>query len=534
MNHSNQQFRDLFDASPDPIAITRIADGRIVLINREFARISGYSEQEVAGRDPVSLGIWPNPEERLNCLAHLQRYGELRSVELTFRSKSGETAPFLISAVFVELDGALCVITIARDMREIKRIQRELITAREQAEAASRAKTEFLSSMSHEIRTPMNAILGMSELLAETSLDATQRQYLSLMRSNGAALVRLIDDILDLAKIESGRMFLESAAFELEPLLRGVIQTLAVRAREKSLALGASVEPGVPAWLIGDPLRLRQILINLVGNAIKFTEAGRVKVKVSANAIEDGVTLELCVGDTGIGIPKDKLSAIFSSFTQADSTTARRYGGSGLGLAIVKRLAELMGGEITAESEVGEGSTFTFRAPFKIWPASVSKEAVAPDAANSLSSRSRVKPADKGVGRALHILIADDSPDNRFLLRRFVSRSPYRLDEAENGDDAFTRFKAHRYDLILMDMQMPVMDGYTAVRLMRQWESRRTRKHTPVVALTASALPEDIARCLEAGCDFHISKPIDRVTLLDAIERATIQAEHGAAMTSIA
>ncbi|MGH7988078.1 MAG: ATP-binding protein [Candidatus Binataceae bacterium] len=533
MNHRNQQFRYLFDASPDPIAITKVADGRILLINREFARMSGFSEEEAVGRDPVALGIWPNPEERLNCLAHLQQHGELRNVELTFRCKTGETAPFLISAAFVELDGALCTITIARDMREIKRIQRELITARENAEAASRTKTEFLSSMSHEIRTPMNAILGMSELLAETTLDATQRKYLSLMRSNGATLVRLIDDILDLAKIESGRMFLESTAFELAPLLRGVIDTLAVRAHEKSLVLGTSVASGVPAWLIGDPLRLRQILINLVGNAIKFTEAGSVAVSVSATAIDDGVMLGLGVADTGIGIPADKLSAIFSSFTQADSTTARRYGGSGLGLAIVKRLVQLMGGEITAASQTGVGSIFTVRAPFKLWHAAVPKGAAAASAANGTQSMRSVKPAHNGTGRALDILVADDSPDNRFLLRRFVSRLPYRLDEAENGGDAFNRFKAHRYDLILMDMQMPIMDGYTAVRLMRQWETHRTRGHTPVVALTASALPEDIARCLDAGCDFHISKPIDRVTLLDAIERATVQAERPA-MTSIA
>jgi PAS domain S-box-containing protein len=530
VEESNQQFRQLFDASPDPIAITRVASGRFILVNREFTRMSGYSHEEAVGSDPIELGIWPNPDERLRCLETLRKYGELRNVEMTFRSKTGEQGAFLISAAFVEFEGELCVITIARDVSEMKRIQRELVAARESAEAASRAKSEFLSSMSHEVRTPMNAILGMSELLAETALEPTQRHYLSLMRSNGAALLRLIDDILDLAKIESGRMHLENTAFELGAVLRGVTDTLALRANEKSLTLTTTIASDVPRVLSGDPLRLRQVLINLVSNAIKFTETGGVSISVTAEKSADTDVLRFAVSDTGIGIAPEKLSEIFSSFTQADSSTARRFGGSGLGLAIVKRLVELMGGEISVESRLGVGSTFEFRARFK-------QSAAHPEPAPAAISIANKNPGPADA-RRLHILLADDSPDNRFLLRRFVTRASHRLDEAEDGGDALARFKRHHYDLVLMDMQMPVMDGYTAVRLMRQWENRHLRPHTPVIALTASALPEDIARCLEAGCDFHISKPIDRVTLLDAIQRATVnlsmerQAERTSAIAS--
>ncbi|MGH7933707.1 MAG: ATP-binding protein, partial [Candidatus Binataceae bacterium] len=413
------------------------------------------------------------------------------------------------------------------DMSDIKKIQQELVAARDAAEAASRAKSEFLSSMSHEIRTPMNLILGMAELLAETELDPRQRQYLAMMRSNGSALLSLINDILDLAKVESGRLSLESTEFDLEALLNGVAETLALRAREKRLALTIAIAPEVPRALIGDSLRLRQVMINLVGNALKFTERGEVAINVTRESCADAGMLHFAVADTGIGIPADKLIDIFSSFTQADSSTARRFGGSGLGLAIVRRVVDLMGGRVWVESRLGVGSTFHFTARIKAQPGAAKPASILP--APSRISSAIVAPAKTAppvealsvsAAPALNILIADDSPDNRFLLRAFLKRQLYRFDEADNGRAALEKFKLGRPGLVLMDMQMPVMDGYTAVTLIREWESEQDLPRTPIIALTASALREDVDRCLAVGCDFHVSKPVSRVALLDAMRVA--------------
>ena len=397
-------------------------------------------------------------------------------------------------------------------MRAIRDNEAELVAARQAAEAASRAKSEFLSQMSHDIRTPMNSILGMAELLNETQLAREQREYLSVMMNNGADLLELINKILDLARIESGRLTLEAANFNLAELAQNAVETIAAKARQKGLKLTLRIAPDVPAIVNGDSLRVRQILINLLGNALKFTERGEIALDIS-RAGNDPRSLHLRVADTGIGVPADQQGLIFNSYSQAQSSTARQYGGSGLGLAIVKQLTELMGGGIWLESEVGHGSAFHLTIPL---------DAALPEAhpmrepAPAPAALAPESGAASETGR--RILIVDDSADNRMLLDAFLRRSGYTLEFAENGDIAYQKFVGSQFDAVLMDIQMPVRDGYETTRMIRAWENEQRRRRTPIIALTASVFGDAVRKSLEAGCDAHVSKPVKRSTLLQALQ----------------
>ncbi len=652
LERAEAKLRKIFEASPDTICINSLRDGRYIDLNAQFTR-TGYTREEIMKKPADTLTMWANQQQFLLFAQALASRGSVQDMEADFRLKDGSVHPCRISAAIVELDGEPCAVTFISPIGQLKRTERELIAAREAALAASRAKSEFLSSMSHEIRTPMNAILGMADLLAETPLNSEQRIFVETMTSNGNALLDLINGILDMAKVESGRLYLEETKFDLAELVERVAETLSGRAHEKGLELGMRILPDVPLQLIGDPLRLRQVLINLIGNAIKFTASGEVLLTVenSPRAAIDGggageCQLRFSVRDTGIGIPNEHLEIIFQSFTQADSSVTRRYGGSGLGLAIARRLVELMSGTIWAESAVDCGSAFFFTARFKP-AAALSVEVAAPPAlgglrvlivddnancrlilreilgawgtevgeaasgkaALAMAKRARetgtpyqvavidcgmaemdgfklakrlsrqkkdglalvmmltaeglspklarlrrsglpyvVKPvkrkelmqaiaaatgkerasqpspaaaqsneASSDSSRPLQILLVEDSPDNRMLIQAYVKGFPYKLDPAENGEVAVEKFMCGRYDLVLMDMQMPVMDGYTATRRIRSWEIDQGRPATPIVALTASALEEDVRNTLEAGCTTHLSKPVKKSRLLAMI-----------------
>ncbi len=650
----------------------------------EMFRLFGYAPGEV----PPSLETFTeavHPDDRAVVMQAVQDGFASRVYPFEFRTagRDGVVRTLLgLAEVVCDATGrAARIFGTALDVTERKRAEAEARRGQAAAEAAHRAKAEFLANMSHEIRTPMNAILGMADVLADSPLTLEQGEYVAIFRQAGDSLLALLNDILDLSKVEAGQLELEVMDFDLAELVESAAEVLAVRAHTKGLELTCEVAPDVPACVRGDPQRLRQVLLNLLGNAVKFTEQGEVHLELTCarptpvgagtGAALDGgggtggtpVTVRFAVRDTGMGISPEQLAAVFGAFTQADASTTRRYGGSGLGLAIVERLVDLMGGRVEAESALGQGSTFAVTVPLAAAPclppepaatlagvrvlvvddsatnrlilrrlleghgAAVAEasggraaltalravraagvpydlllldqrmpdmdgfqvvarlredaaagEAVIPAVVMLSSDRrtgnaerasalgvthSLIKPVKRAAlltaiaatlrggaagtaGSALlsttvevaappsatpapgeertaspprRLLLVDDSADNRRLVELYLKSLPYTLDTAADGREGLAAFRPGRYDLVLMDVHMPVLDGLEATRAIRAREHQQDRAPTPVVALTASAMPEDVRRALEAGCDGHVAKPVKKDVLLQAIEQ---------------
>ncbi|MBF0612241.1 MAG: response regulator [Magnetococcales bacterium] len=637
---SEVRFQKAVEWAPNPVMIHE-SSGRVIMVNRRWCELSRMPPAAI-----TTLDHWLNqccqeegtPLARQVLAPPFDQENQVQEGTLVIHPGSDKPRVWYArSRLLGNLpDSRQIIISMAMDITELKHSETALRQAKIEAESANRAKSDFLATMSHEIRTPMNAIIGLAEVLSDSCPEPEQKEYLTVIRRSGDHLLELINDILDLSKVEAGRLELAPEIFNLNDLLERLIPLLEVRCQEKGLYLRLDQQEGVPLWVEGDARRLRQVLTNLIGNAIKFTHQGGVTVSVQPHQQEQ---LLFQVVDTGIGIPEHALGKIFEAFTQVDPSTTRQYGGTGLGLTISHRLVESMGGTLGVKSRLGEGSTFFFTARLPTAPAPEEKSplgdtnlsdlhvlvvddnpdsrlvlagiigslgghsqlvASIPEAEASLRQakdagqsidlllmainrgghgwldkleelrhqdgmtalpavvvshvhdegvllRGRTQgivmllhplkkedlktaiqqamanqtpsPVPPSTAQAMKILLVDDSDDNALLIRAFLTKAGHQLTVVTDGLQGVEQVQSQSFDLVLMDVQMPVMDGYTATRTIRQWEKEHNRSPIPILALTAHAFPEDLQRSLEAGCNGHLSKPIGKTRLLTEISR---------------
>jgi len=514
-----QRFSLVVEQTANIVLITD-PEGTIQYVNPRFSEVTGYSRQEVIGLSPRLLKSGHQSREFYDELWQTITSGRPWRGEFCNRAKDGSEFWELATVTpLFDDDGAIInFVAIKEVITDRKQAEAALHEAKDRAEAANRAKSEFLANMSHEIRTPMNGVIGMVHLLRTTELSLEQRLYLTNIEISATSLTTLLSDILDLSRIEAGKMSLEQTDFSLRQCIRELLDSQLYQVREKGLLVSTNLAPELPEIVRGDQLRTRQILLNLVGNAIKFTEQGRIEITARVILRDKAKLLvRLDVADSGIGMPAEQMERIFAPFEQADNSTTRRYGGSGLGLAICRRLAALMGGSIWAESVPDSGSTFHLELPF-----------VVPDPTATIGSRPADEDSQPSVS-PLTLLLAEDNRVNAEFIFKILTKLGHRVTTCENGQQALDFLQTgQRFDALLMDIQMPVMGGDEAVRLIRQQEEEQgLRRHIPIIALTAHAMDDERQRLLAQGFDAHVAKPVEIGILMAELARLTHAPGHG-------
>ncbi len=521
----------------------------IIYVNEAFTKISGYEAEEIIGKTPRILQGHDTDRATLDTLKNTLLKGRAFKGELKNYTKDGD--PYWLDISIMPIRDQNGIVThytaIERNITDRKNFEKELllekeraekevkerlrveaqmqeyadklelirfdaIDAQKKAEAASQAKTEFLANMSHELRTPMNGIIGMAEMLLLSGLDSDQKENAEALHSSSENLLSILNDILDISKIEAGELQIENVPFDLSTALRQVIQLFLPLAEDRGISLCLESDENAPDMIVADLGRVQQVLRNLINNALKFTEAGSITL-VARSTVENGKpSIYLAVEDTGVGIPKDKLDTIFDKFTQADASVTRKFGGTGLGLAISEHLVDLMEGEIGVDSILGEGSTFWFKIPFGI-PEENAKPV------NLYDERPERTQID--VSKNIRILAVDDHPVNQIFVQKLLKRLEFQnVDIAQNGHEALDMIEANDYDIVLMDCQMPGLDGYQATTMLREREKTKGT-HLPVIALTANAMVGDREICIRAGMDDYLSKPIKPERLIALLSKWT-------------
>jgi PAS domain S-box-containing protein len=508
-----RQLAEVAQNSNDAI-IFLTPTGKISWVNRTFTELFGHRPIEVVGKDPDTLLTGPDTSQRTLKKLRLSMQKE-RSIRVDIQLRKQNNRMFWVDTVLTPLadtQGKLhSFVSVSRDITQSKKQMAALKKARANAENSALAKSTFLATMSHEIRTPMNGIIGMSDLLRQTELTVEQQDYVDTIVGSGDALLQIINDILDFSKLDAGKLHIATEPMNIHKNLHSVVSIIGPNAAEKSIDLSLNIDKSVPEWVIGDDGRIRQIVLNLISNAVKFTETGSVRVSASSHKKQRKNIIEIAIHDSGIGIPADMLGHIFERFTQAEENTTRKFGGTGLGLSISHLLATQMGGEIKVTSALGQGSCFTLKLSLK----------------NAKSgAHSQVKIATENTVMDLkntHILVAEDNRTNQLLLRKMLENQVGRLEFAENGEEVVDKFIKAPPDVVLMDVSMPKKNGMDATKDIRIWEQKHNHPRIPIIALTANAFPEDRKKCLNSGMTGFLEKPIKKQRLLDELSQTLQQ-----------
>ncbi len=500
------RFGGFLESLPDAIIIVN-NDGIIQIVNSQTETLFGYKREEIVGQEVEKLmpsnhrhahhahrkSFWDNPTPRPMGAA---------GRDLFAQRKDGGEFPVSISLNKLEIEEGVFVLAAIRDVSYQKKIEKELTEAKEKAESAMKAKQQFLANMSHEIRTPMTAIIGFSKVVLKTDLNAKQKEYVSAIKTSSDSLLVLINDILDLAKVDSGKMIFEQTPFKMEADISAMLHLFDLKLQEKNLELIKKYDNNIPKQLVGDPIRLNQIILNLISNAIKFTPEGKITVSIRLlSEDKETATIEFAVTDTGIGIPENMISTIFENFEQATSSTARLFGGTGLGLAIVKKLVEKQGGTINVKSKLNEGSTFSFILSFQ--------KMKAEDELDIVLTKQEFDSNIKNI----KVLVVEDVALNQMLMKILLDDVGFERDIADNGKVAIEMLQTKSYDIILMDLQMPEMNGFEATDHIRN----KMNSKIPIIALTADVTADDLAQCKAVGMNDHIAKPIEEKLLYSKI-----------------